>query len=122
MEALHFPEFLRDYNGLYKESTALYHQLAGRFGLSDTAFWLLYSLREADRPACPPYLRVLGANGRGRAVLRALDAPLPVITKPAHGRGIPLLELEARCTDFYALCQDPVQPCGGEWTHSPVIL
>ena len=84
--------------------------------------WAALGLREADRPACPPYLRVLGANGRGRAVLRALDAPLPVITKPAHGRGIPLLELEARCTDFYALCQDPVQPCGGEWTHSPVIL
>lgn len=50
MEPLRFPEFLRAYNGLYKETSAIYHQLAGCFGLSDTAFWLLYSLREADHP------------------------------------------------------------------------
>ena len=50
METLHFPEFLRAYNVLYKETNAIYHQLAGYFGLSDTAFWLLYSLRETDRP------------------------------------------------------------------------
>ena len=50
MEELHFPEFLRAYNWLYKESNAIYHRLAGYFGLSDTAFWLLYSLRETDRP------------------------------------------------------------------------
>lgn len=50
MEPIHFPEFLRTYNGLYKESNALYHRLAGYFGLSDSAFWILYSLREADHP------------------------------------------------------------------------
>ena len=50
MEELHFPEFLRAYNWLYKESNAIYHRLAGYFGLSDTAFWLLYSLRETDQP------------------------------------------------------------------------
>ena len=50
MEELHFPEFLWAYNWLYKESNAIYHRLAGYFGLSDTAFWLLYSLRETDRP------------------------------------------------------------------------
>ena len=47
--------------------------------------------------------------------------PLPVITKPAHGRGIPLLELEARCTDLYQLCRREPGPCGAEWTSSPVM-
>ena len=84
--------------------------------------WAALGLRECDRPQSPPYLRVLGANETGRAVLRQLDTALPVITKPAHGRGIPLLELEARCTDFYGLCRKRVHPCGEEWTHSPVIL
>lgn len=86
--------------------------------------WGALGLREADRPACPPYLRVLGANGRGREALREMKgkASLPVITKPAHGRGVPLLELEARCTDFYQLCRRDPGPCGLEWTTDPVML
>jgi predicted nucleotidyltransferase len=84
--------------------------------------WAWLGLREADRPERPPYLRVLGANARGRAVLRALDTDLPVITKPTHGKGIPLLELEARCTDLYALCRRDPAPCGMEWRKSPRIL
>lgn len=84
--------------------------------------WAALGLKEADRPAVPPYLRVLGADGRGRAVLRALDTTLPVITRPARGKGLPLLELEAKCTDFYALCREKTLPCGAEWTHSPVIV
>ncbi len=49
-------------------------------------------------------------------------AVLPVITKPARGRGLPLLELEARCTDLYGLCRRKIAPCGLEWTTDPVIL
>ena len=84
--------------------------------------WAALGLRETDRPPSPPYLRVLGANDRGRAALKAIDTDLPIITKPAHGRGIALMELEARCTDFYGLCRRHICPCGWEWTHSPVIL
>jgi len=84
--------------------------------------WAALGLTEADRPAVPPYLRVLGANERGRAVLAGLDTDLPVVVKPAHGKGLTLLELEARCTDFYALCRKTPRPCGDEWTHSPVML
>ena len=84
--------------------------------------WAALGLTADDRPAEPPYLRVLGANERGRAVLKQMSTDRPVITKPAHGKGIPLLELEARCTDFYALCRESVTPCGAEWTKSPVIL
>ena len=84
--------------------------------------WGALGLREQDRPAQVPYLRVLGANERGLGVLRNLDGSIPVITKPTHGKGIPLMELEARCTDFYALCRETVTPCGAEWSTSPVIL
>lgn len=83
--------------------------------------WACLGLKAADRPDRPPYLRVLGANGRGIQALKACPSQLPVITKPAHGKGIPLLELESRCTDFYNLCRLRPQPCGAEWTTSPVI-
>ena len=38
------------YNELYKEQDELYRTTARGFGLSDCAFWVLYALREADRP------------------------------------------------------------------------
>ena len=88
------------------------------------ALWAFLGLRERDRPAHPPYLRVLGANGTGRALLREMKAraALPVITKPAHGKGLLLLELEARCTDLYQLCRETPGPCGLEWTSNPVMV
>ncbi len=86
--------------------------------------WGALGLREGDRPSLPPYLRVLGANGRGRELLREMKgrAALPVLTKPAHGKGIPLLELEAGCTDFYQLCREEPGPCGLEWSTNPVMI
>ena len=83
--------------------------------------WAALGLRESDRPAEVPYLRVLAANGRGRAVLRAIPEEVTVITKPSHGKGIPLMEIEARCTDFYALCRREIASCGLEWSTSPTI-
>ena len=38
------------YNELYKEQDELYRTVARGFGLSDCAFWVLYALREAERP------------------------------------------------------------------------
>ncbi len=86
--------------------------------------WAALGLTERDRPRSPPYIRVLGANRRGREVLHEMKgkARLPMITKPAHGKEIPLLELEARCTDFYQLCRKDPGPCGLEWTASPVMI
>lgn len=72
-------------------------------------------------PERVPYLRVLGMNGRGRDLLRQMKEER-VITKPAHGKGIALLEAEARYTDLYALCFPKIRPCGMEWTKSPVVL
>lgn len=92
------------------------------------ALWAFLGLEEADRPAAPPYLRVLGANRTGRALLREMDgaAALPVVTKPAHAKRLPpaalaLFELEARCTDLYGLCRAQIRPCGLEWTTGPVM-
>ena len=88
------------------------------------ALWAFLGLKESDRPDSPPYLRVLGFHARGRDILREMKqkASLPIITKPAHGRDLPLLELEARCTDLYGLCCKTVLPGRLEWTTGAVIL
>ena len=41
---------LAAYNELYKEQDDLYRAAARGFGLSDCACWVLYALREAERP------------------------------------------------------------------------
>lgn len=85
-------------------------------------------LRAAERPAAPPYVRVLGLGGRGRALLRRMKdtCPLPVIVKPAQARELDgpartLFQAEARYTDLYGLCFPAPRPCGAEWIHSPVV-
>ena len=85
-------------------------------------------LRAAERPAAPPYVRVLGLGGRGRALLRRMKdtCPLPVIVKPAQAREMDgparaLFEAEAKYTDLYGLCFPAPRPCGAEWIHSPVV-
>ena len=85
----------------------------------------------AQRPERVPYLRVLAANERGRALLSQMKktAALPVITKPAQGRQLPedaaqIFALEARATDLYTLAYPHLRmaAAGSEWTESPVIL
>lgn len=46
MSELTFSQFIRRYNSLYKANNEIYHRLARHFGLSDSAFWILYTLRE----------------------------------------------------------------------------
>ena len=93
------------------------------------ALWAFLGLRAADRPANPPYLRVLGFRGRGQEILKEMKkkASLPILTKPAHVRELDeqaqrLFELECRCTDLYTLCLDPAGPASLEWTMNPVRL
>ena len=85
-------------------------------------------LRAAERPAAPPYVRVLGLGSRGRVLLRRMKdtCPLPVIVKPAQARELDgpartLFESEARYTDLYGLCFPAPRPCGAEWIRSPVV-
>ena len=80
-------------------------------------------------PVHVPYLRVLGASGRGLELLREMKAraALPVVTKPAHGRA---LEGEAgalftacrRWDDLWGLCLERPIPAGWSWREGPVLL
>lgn len=90
--------------------------------------WAYLGLTAADRPAHPPYLRVLGFNQRGQEILKEMkrSAALPLITKPAHARalnpqGQALFALEARCTDLYDLCLPHIPAPGREWTQGPIL-
>ena len=89
--------------------------------------WAWLGLTREDRPDQPPYLRVLGFNSRGQAVLKEMKerAHLPILTKPAHARSLGgpsrrLFALEARCTDLYDLCLEQIPAPGREWTTGVV--
>lgn len=93
--------------------------------------WAFLGLSRADRPECPLYVRVLGMNGKGRAVLREMrkTCALPVITKPAGVKKLSadasaLFAMEGRCTDLYNLCRADLTKAGGgmEYRRSPVVL
>lgn len=93
------------------------------------ALWAFLGMTEKDRPTAPSYLRVLGANERGRDLLRQMkkEGTLPVLTKPAHIRRLPeeaqtLFSIESRGTDLYGLCFENIKPCGMDYTTGPVLL
>ena len=92
------------------------------------ALYALLGLRAADRPSAPLYLRVLGFNKLGQALLREMNqkATLPFFVKPAHIRRLSkeaqtAFALEERFTDLFSLCFPTPKPCGLEWTTTPVI-
>ena len=41
-------QYFQELNAIFKETDAIYSELAKKSGLSDCAFWLMYSLREAN--------------------------------------------------------------------------
>jgi hypothetical protein len=93
--------------------------------------WAFLGLTESDRPSKPPYLRVLGMNKRGQALLKKMKdtASIPILTKPAHAEkldqvGKQLFQLEARCTSLYDLCRSDFGKTSGksEYTTNPIIL
>lgn len=88
----------------------------------------LLGLRKEDIPPAPPYIRVLGFNRRGQALLKQMNqtARLPFFVKPAHVRRCSkeaqrLFALEERFTDLFSLCFPTPRPCGLEWTANPII-
>ena len=98
------------------------------------ALYALLGLREADRPAAPLYIRVLGFNRRGQRLLKEMNgrASLPFFVKAAHihdktfcrfsSEAQALFALEERFTDLYSLCFPTPRPSGLEWTAGPVIV
>ncbi|MEG2958990.1 MAG: nucleotidyltransferase family protein [Oscillospiraceae bacterium] len=83
--------------------------------------WAYLGLTAADRPEAVPYLRVLGMDETGQALLKGLKktCPLPLITKPAQYRK--LLAMEGNCTDLFGLCFADILPAGREFTENPVV-
>ncbi|MBD5160542.1 MAG: nucleotidyltransferase family protein [Oscillibacter sp.] len=86
---------------------------------------------QAAQGETPPYIRVLGANGRGRALLGRMreTASLPVITKPGHVRRMDrevqrVFDQEARCTDLYVLACPDLSQAGPEreYAAGPLML
>ncbi len=82
-----------------------------------------------ELPAPPermPYLRLLGANDTGRALLRKMK-DVPVLTKPADvallgEEAAALFRQECRWSDLYALTRPRVTPCGEDWRSVPILL
>ena len=91
--------------------------------------WAYLGLTADARPAHPLYIRVLGFNERGQALLKEMKktASLPVITKPAHARKLEgeareQFEREALYTDLYDLCFDNITVPGREFTTDAVRM
>lgn len=47
---MEFQQFNDEYSRLYKEDDGLYRRLAKHFGLSESAFWILYTLEATPGP------------------------------------------------------------------------
>ena len=41
---------LSEYNRLYKENTAIYHAVSAGLGMTESTFWILYTLRAEESP------------------------------------------------------------------------
>lgn len=92
--------------------------------------WTFLGLEKADIPAALPYLRVLGLNPAGQALLRRCqrEGALPVLTRPTAVRRLSpeaqrLFQLELRSEDLWRLCL-PALDCaaGGQgWRATPVV-
>lgn len=71
----------------------------------------------------PPYVRVLGFNGQGKALLKSGSAntAIPIVTRVSEIKKLPdsapkLFETECRATDLFSLALPKAAPCGLEYT------
>jgi len=85
----------------------------------------LIGIDKAALPDTPPYIRVLGLNERGAAILGRIKKDFPILTKPADYKSLSaecqaVFECELRAAELYALTL-PCAPAGGEMRYTPVI-
>ena len=86
-------------------------------------------LRAEDQRGLPPYARVLAFNDRGRTLLAAPDAGLPVLVKPAAVRKLSeeaqrVFTLGAAAHDLYTLALPAwreIRP-GEDWRRGPARI
>lgn len=74
----------------------------------------------------PPYIRILGMNGRGRELLNAARPTLPVVTRRADAekldaRGREIFALGMRAADVRGICTPEVQPCGSDAAYRMIV-
>ncbi|MEI6579687.1 MAG: nucleotidyltransferase family protein [Eubacteriales bacterium] len=82
-------------------------------------------IKAIDSGGCPPYIRILGVNLKGRELLRIArkTATLPVVMKAADifaldERAKRVFTLECRAADIFALSLPEPLPCGFEQTSN----
>jgi len=111
---------------LHMAKTKRYHTARLRRALLS----ICIGIQAFDRPATPPYIRVLAAGPKGRTLLQTMRkcARLPVVTKPAKINTLDpaarrMFELERRGTDLFSLAYTrPEDRAGGsEWRGRPFI-
>lgn len=90
-------EELREYNRIYKESNELYHSLAKRLGLSDSAFDILYALYVLG-DGCQQK-DICGYSGTSKQTIhssvRNLEREGILRVEPGPGRGVRVYPTEA---------------------------
>lgn len=84
-------------------------------------------IKKADVKERPPYIHILGMNGKGKEILSAAKCELPVDTslKSLSKNGLKakrMAALESRAGDLYALSFDKKRVCGLDNTSKPIIL
>ena len=87
----------------------------------------LIGLSATDTDGLPPYIRVLGMNGRGREILSAANPTLPLITRTAQldaldSRAQHIFQLECTATDLHGLAMENPLPCGTDHTEKLIVL
>ncbi len=97
--------------------------------LRRSLFHAFLGLTEEDFSAEPQYIKVIGFNERGRAILRQMkaSAALPVIMKYRDVRqlspeGKRMYETESRCDDLFALSGSKNLLCGRNSRESAFFL
>ena len=86
----------------------------------------LIGIKRGTLPPLPPYVRVLGLNGRGAARLNAIKKDIPLLTKPADfgklgADGQAVFAYELKAAELYALTLPPA-PAGAEMRYTPVVV
>lgn len=86
----------------------------------------LIGIERGTLPQLPPYVRVLGLNGRGAARLNAIKKTVPLLTKPADfdkldADGQAVFAYELKAAELYALTLPPA-PAGAEMRYTPVVV
>ncbi len=87
----------------------------------------LLGLTAQDSSGTPPYIRVLGMNGRGRELLHKASPSLPIITRHAdaselNGTAQHILKLEEAAGDIFALALPTPACCGSDAASGIIII